>query len=277
MAEALRAEAPLPFLQPEISRPALVIRGLSVDAKNRPILRQVDLEIPRHQVLGIIGPSGAGKSTLLKTLNRLVDLESPSLAVSGRVELDGRNIYDRSVDADEIRARIGILFQRPVVFPCSIFHNVLFGVRRVNRLPRRDWQRQAERSLCEAALWDEVKDRLDDDATTLSVGQQQRLCLARTLALEPEVILMDEPTSALDPRATQAIEELIIRLKRQHTVVLVTHDPAQARRVTDSLACLCVCDGAGELLESGPTEVVFRDSRCCAAIHELEGGPSDVR
>ncbi len=204
-------------------------------------------------------------------------MESPSLAVTGRVELDGRNIYDRSVDADEIRARIGILFQRPVVFPCSIFHNVLFGVRRVNRLPRRNWHRQAERSLREAALWDQVKDRLDDDATTLSVGQQQRLCLARTLALEPEVILMDEPTSALDPRATQAIEELIVRLKRQHTVVLVTHDPAQARRVTDSLACLCICDGAGELLESGPTEVVFRDSRCCEAIHELEGGPPDAR
>jgi phosphate transport system ATP-binding protein len=237
----------------------------------------VDLEIPRHQVLGIIGSSGAGKSTLLKTLNRLVDLESPSLEVTGRVELDGRNIYDRSVDADQIRARIGILFQRPVVFPRSVFDNVLFGVRRVNRLPRRMWHRQAERSLREAALWDEVKDRLDEPAATLSVGQQQRLCLARSLALEPEVILMDEPTSALDPRATAAIEGLIVGLKRHHTVVLVTHDPAQARRVTDTLACLCVCDGAGELFESGPTAVVFRDSRCCQAIRELEEEPHRVR
>ncbi|MGB5881940.1 MAG: ATP-binding cassette domain-containing protein, partial [Thermoanaerobaculia bacterium] len=154
MAEALRARALLFFPRPEIFRPALVTRGLSVHAKNRPILRQVDLEIPRHQVLGIIGPSGAGKSTLLKALNRLVDLESPALAVTGRVELDGRNIYDRSVDADQIRSRIGILFQRPVVFPCSVFHNVLFGVRRVDRLPRRLWRQQAERSLREAALWD---------------------------------------------------------------------------------------------------------------------------
>jgi len=277
MAEALRAASPLPFVQPEIYRPALVTRGLSVDAKNRPILRQVDLEIPRHQVLGIIGPSGAGKSTLLKTLNRLVDLESPSLEVTGRVELDGRNIYDGSVDADQVRARIGILFQRPVVFPSSVFDNVLFGVRRVNRLPRRLWHRRAERSLREAALWDEVKDRLDDPAATLSVGQQQRLCLARALALEPEVILMDEPTSALDPRATAAIEELIVGLKKQHTVVLVTHDPAQARRVTDTLACLCLGDGAGELLDSGPTDVVFRNSRCYQAIHALEEAPHRER
>lgn len=277
MAETLRATSSLPYVQPDISRPVLVTHGLSVDAKKRPILRRVDLEIPRHRVLGVIGPSGAGKSTLLKSLNRLVDLESPSLEVSGRVELDGRNIYDRSVDADEIRARIGILFQRPVVFPCSIFHNVLFGVRRVKRLPRRWWHQQAERSLREAALWDEVKDRLDEPAATLSVGQQQRLCLARTLALEPEVILMDEPTSALDPRATAAIEELIVRLKERHSVVLVTHDPAQARRVTDALACLCVCGGAGELLESGPTTDVFRDSHCCQAIHELEEMPHHLR
>lgn len=274
MAEALRSTPPAPFPRLTSPDPVLAARGLSVHSTNRTILRRVDLEIPRHQVLGIIGPSGAGKSTLLKSLNRLVDLESPPLRVSGAVDLNGANIYHHSVDADRIRAGIGIPFQRPVVFPASIVQNVLFGVRRVNRLPRRRWHRCAERSLRQAALWDEVKDRLDEPAGTLSVGQQQRLCLARALALEPEVVLMDEPTSALDPQATAAIEELVIGLKQHHTVVLVTHDLAQARRVTDNLACLCVCNGAGELLESGPTTVVFRNSRCCQTIADLELEPN---
>jgi phosphate transport system ATP-binding protein len=151
---------------------------------------------------------------------------------------------------DTLRAHIGMLFQQPVVFPKSIFQNVIFGTRHLGRVPRRHWPEVAERALCEAALWDEVKDRLHEPALRLSVGQQQRLCLARTLAVDPEVILMDEPTSALDPRSTEAIEALILSLRETRTIVLVTHSLGQARRVADYLACVAVRGGAGEIIEA---------------------------
>jgi phosphate transport system ATP-binding protein len=240
--------------------PILETRGLTVTTGARTILRRVDLAIPPRSVHGLIGPSGAGKSTLLRCLNRLVDL-SPAMRVEGEVRFHGRSIRGDELSADELRGRIGILFQQPVVFPGSIQDNVVFGVRRLRSLRRRELADVAEAALREAALWDEVADRLRHSAATLSVGQKQRLCLARALAAEPEVLLMDEPTSALDRRSTEAIEELVLRLRERTTIVLVTHDLAQARRVADGLACLGVRDGAGELVESSPGIELLDDPR----------------
>ena len=255
--------------EPGPAAPAvLTTRELAVDAGSRPILRDVSLEIPGRGVFGIIGPSGAGKSTLLRCLNRLVDL-TPGLRVSGDVRLEGDSIYARDFDADRLRERIGMLFQRPVVFPRSILHNAVFGARHLKRLPRREWPELAERVLRQAALWDEVKDRLRRPAGELSAGQQQRLCLARTLATEPRIILMDEPTSALDPRSTEAIEALIAELGATRSVVLVTHDLGQARRVTDWLACVCVEEGAGRVVESACCDALFENARCQSVIDYL--------
>lgn len=271
MAEVLRhggaarggAPAPDPGL------PAIETKGLSVFAGRRQILRDVELRVDRGEVLALVGPSGAGKSTLLKCLNRLVDLE-PSLSVTGQVLFDGEPVYARQVDPDLLRARVGMLFQRPVVFPGSVRKNVLFGVRHggdpARAVPRRRWPELTERVLREAALWDEVAGRLDEPAATLSIGQQQRLCLARTLALEPEVILMDEPTSALDRTAARKIEELILALAGRRTLVLVTHDPDQARRVATRAACVAVREGAGELLACGPCDTLFGDPGCRGVI-----------
>jgi len=226
-------------LKPSVSpanlgtNPLLQTIGLSVKSGGRAILHDVSLSIPSGSVFGILGPSGAGKSTLLKCLNRLIDL-TPSLKVSGDVTFHGRSIFASGVEIDALRARIGMIFQQPVVFPTTIQRNVIFGLRHLERLSKQELAERAERALREAALWDEVKERLSDSAQRLSVGQQQRLCLARTLALDPEAILMDEPTSALDPRSTQAIEELILSLKPSRTIVLVTHNLSQTDRVCDT-------------------------------------------
>ena len=246
-------------------------KELSVLAGDRALLRNVNFNLQRHEVLAIIGPSGAGKSTLLKCLNRLIDL-TPNLRVTGAVEFHGENIFERRTDADALRARIGMLFQQPVVFPKSIYENVLFGVRHLGVVPRRRWPEIATRALGEAALWNEVKDRLDESALRLSVGQQQRLCLARTLAVNPEVILMDEPTSALDPKSTEAIEELILRLREKRTLVVVTHNLNQARRVARRVACICVRDGTGELGEIGGVDEVFNRPQCAEVAAYISGG-----
>ncbi len=229
-----------------VAPPVLEVRQLDVFAGPRQLLRGVDLRIAAGSVVALVGPSGAGKSTLLRCLNRLIDL-SPGLRVSGDVLFHGRSIFAPGVDVDALRARIGILFQQPAVFPTSIRRNVLFGVRHLGVVPKSDWPTLSERALRDASLWDEVKDRLDESALKLSVGQQQRLCLARTLAVDPEVVLLDEPTSALDARSTEAVEECLLRLKRRRTLVLVTHNLAQARRLADVTACVSVRDGAGEI------------------------------
>lgn len=253
---------------PTQPQPILETRDLTVRAGQRELLRNVSLSITPRQAFGIIGPSGAGKSTLLKCLNRLVEL-TPGLRVSGEVRFHNDSIYAPGVDVDALRARIGILFQQPVVFPKSIFQNVIFGTRHLGKVPRREWPEVVERALHEAALWNEVKDRLNDSALRLSVGQQQRLCLARTLAVDPEVILMDEPTSALDPKSTGAIEELILQLKQKRTVVLVTHNLAQASRVADWLACIEVRNGTGALAECAACSEVLKNrgsaptASCC--------------
>ena len=239
----------------------LEARGLTVTAGNRTILRDISFAVPNRVVFGIIGASGAGKSTLLKSLNRLLELNT-HFRVSGDVLLAAQSIYAPGVDVDELRARIGIIFQQPVVFPKSIYHNVIFGTRHHQTIPRRQWPEVAERALTEAVLWSEVKDRLHDSALRLSVGQQQRLCLARALAVDPSVILLDEPTSSLDPKSTEAIEELILRLKSTRTLVLVTHNLDQARRIADRLLCIAVRDGAGEIAECGPCAEVLEKHRC---------------
>lgn len=238
--------------------PILSARGLSIHERSsgKAILRAVDLDVFRGHVTGVIGPSGAGKSTLLKCFNRLVDL-TPSLVVSGQVLFDGRDVRDAGVDADDLRRRIGIVFQQPVTFPGSVVKNVLFAAKKLGFVSRGDEEAAAERALHSAGLWAEVKDRLEKPAATLSVGQQQRLAIARSLAVGPDVLLMDEPTSALDPKSTALIEETIASLKATTTIVLVTHHLEQARRVSDWVACICPRDGAGELVEADRCDVIF--------------------
>lgn len=250
----------LPGTRPATA-PLLAARRLGVRAGQRSILRAVDVDVVPGEILAIVGPSGVGKSTLLKCLNRLIDLE-PELAVEGDVLFEGRSIYGRGIDPDLLRARIGAIFQQPVVFPATIYENAVFGLRHLGLVPRRRWAERIEAVLHEAALWDEVRDRLARPAAELSVGQQQRLCLARALAVEPAVLLMDEPTSALDPKATRAIEERILALRGRTTVVLVTHDLRQAERVADRVACLCPRDGAGEVLDCAIPGELFANPAC---------------
>jgi phosphate transport system ATP-binding protein len=263
MAEPMLQVAPLAATQP-----LLEARGLTVLSNKRPLLRDVSLRVEEGQVFGIIGPSGAGKSTLLRCLNRLIEL-TPQLRVTGDVLFGGRSIYRTSTPVDRIRVEIGMLFQQPVIFPKSIYQNVLFGVRHVGEVPRRQWPEVVERVLRQVTLWREVEHRLHEPAGSLSIGQQQRLCLARLLAVQPRVILMDEPTSALDPASTEAIEELIRTLKQQHTIVLVSHNMGQVRRLADFLACICVRDGAGEVVESASCDALFENSQCRDVVHFL--------
>ena len=232
--------------------PAIEVRDFGFAYGPARILHRLNFNIARNAVTAIIGPSGCGKSTFLRSLNRLHDLV-PGAAYSGDILLHGRSIFGRDVDVVALRQRIGMVFQRPNPFPKSIFENVTFGPR-LNRLATaRELPELAEYCLRKAALWDEVKDRLDEPGTGLSGGQQQRLCLARALGNRPEVLLMDEPCSALDPIATQRIEELIFELKRDYTIVIVTHNMQQAARVSDFTGFF----DRGELVEFGETERMF--------------------
>lgn len=254
-----------------VEDPIITVSNLTVAAGRRLILRSANFVVERQTVFGLIGPSGAGKSTLLRCLNRLIDL-TPQIEVGGDVLLDGHSVYAPGVDVNALRERVGIIFQQPAVFPRSILANVLFGAQRLGKAPRARRMEIAERALREAVLCDEVKDRLHDPAQSLSVGQQQRLCIACTLAVSPEVILMDEPTSALDPRSTRAIENLILELRKIRTIVLVTHNVEQARRVTDWLACVCVRDGAGEIVESACCDALLGNPQCREVINYLSEG-----
>lgn len=245
---------------PDPAASILRLENVSVVAGAKPILRGVTLDVPEGSVFGLIGPSGVGKSTLLKCCNRLTDL-IPGLRVEGSITFRGQSVLGRRIDADALRAKIGILFQQPAVFPRSIMANVLFGVSHLGSVPRRELPMVAERALREVALWDEVKDRLTSSAIYLSVGQQQRLCLARTLATNPDVILMDEPTSALDPQASEVIEQLILRLRGPRSVVIVTHNFAQARRVCDRVARLALVHNIGTVVEIGKPAIVAAATR----------------
>ncbi|HXU47160.1 MAG TPA: ATP-binding cassette domain-containing protein [Thermoanaerobaculia bacterium] len=253
--------------------PVLEARDLGVKSGARDLIRGVDLRVEARSVLCLVGPSGAGKTTLLRGLNRLIDL-APDLRRVGDVLLHGRSVYARGVDGDEIRRRIGILFQQPVIFPGSVADNVLFGLRHAGLARRREMPERLERAVREAALWDEVKDRLKESAASLSIGQQQRLCLARALAVEPEVLLLDEPTSSLDPRSTEAIEERIRTLREKRAIVLVTHDLRQAERTADVLACIDRRDGAGTVIECGACRDLLSRPQTLELARFLDGAPA---
>jgi phosphate transport system ATP-binding protein len=228
----------------------LETRDLSVYYGETHAVRSISIRIPDRKVVAFIGPSGCGKSTLLRCFNRMNDLV-PGARIEGEAVFHGQNLYGAGIDPVDVRRRIGMVFQKANPFPKSIYDNVAFGPR-INGF-RGDMDQMVEHSLRQAALWEEVKDRLDASALALSGGQQQRLCIARALAVEPEVLLMDEPASALDPIASQKIEELIYQLKQNYTVVIVTHNMQQAARVSDYTAFLYM----GELVEYGPTEGLF--------------------
>lgn len=215
-------------------------------------LKNINIEIPEKSITAFIGPSGCGKSTFLKTLNRMNDL-IPSVKITGEVTYGGTDIFDKSVDVNELRRQVGMVFQKPNPFPMSIYDNVAYGPRTHGIKNKVQLDEIVERSLKGAALWDEVKDRLKKNALGLSGGQQQRLCIARALAVEPQVLLMDEPTSALDPISTSKIEELAMELKEKYTIVMVTHNMQQAVRISDYTAFFLL----GELVEVDKTDKLF--------------------
>ena len=259
-----------PIYEPFVASPrVLLFREISVWAQGLQILKDISLDIPEHCCFGLLGPSGAGKSTLLQCVNRLLDLQ-PGFRVSGSIHYKGADIMSKHIDADHLRTRIGTVFQQSSVFPTSIYENVLFGLKRVRGIPRAERADVVEKYLRQAHLWDELKDRLKRPATELSVGQQQRLCIARTIAMEPEILLMDEPTSALDARSTEAIERFILSVRNQCTVILVTHDLEQARRVTDRIACLCAGEEGGEILETGCCDAVFANGACRQVFQRID-------
>jgi phosphate transport system ATP-binding protein len=232
--------------------PKMQAKDLTIRYGQKVAVKGLNLQILEKQVLALIGPSGCGKSTFLRALNRMNDL-IPDASVSGQVLLDGSSIYERGVDVVELRRRVGMVFQKSNPFPKSIFENVAYGLRIVGMNQKSELSARVEKSLQQAALWDEVKDRLGDSALSLSGGQQQRLCIARALAIEPEVVLMDEPASALDPLSTAKIEDLIHELKARYTIVIVTHNMQQAARVSDLTAFFFM----GEMVEVGPTARIF--------------------
>ncbi len=231
----------------------VAVRNLSFYYGKTQALHDVSLEIPERIVMAFIGPSGCGKSTFLRTLNRMNDV-IPATRVEGQVLIDGRDVYAAGTDVVELRRKVGMVFQKSNPFPKSIFDNVAYGLR-INRLTqtKAELEQRVEQALKDAALWTEVKDRLKSSALSLSGGQQQRLCIARALAIRPEVVLMDEPASALDPVATHKIEELIVELKKQYTIVIVTHNMQQAARVSDTTAFFLL----GKLIEVNSTEKMF--------------------
>ena len=237
---------------PERGSPAVDVRSFNFSYGSRQVLRNLNFSIERKAVTAIIGPSGCGKSTFLRSINRLNDLIA-AVSHRGDILVEGQSVYSPSTDLVSLRQRVGMVFQRPNPFPKSIFDNVAYGPGLNRLVPRRDLPDLVERCLRRAALWDEVKDRLDEPGTGLSGGQQQRLCIARALGNQPEVLLMDEPCSALDPIATQRVEELIFELKKDYTIVIVTHNMQQAARVSDYTGFF----DRGELIEFDETERIF--------------------
>jgi phosphate transport system ATP-binding protein len=245
-----------PAPQPLQAKPVFRLDGVSVAYGGVPAIEDVTFDLMERQITAFIGPSGCGKSTLIRCLNRMNDLV-PSARVSGRVLFHGQDLYASDVDPIQVRKLIGMVFQKPNPFPKSIYDNIAFGPRVLGL--KGDMDEIVERALRRAALWDEVRDRLSDNAFGMSGGQQQRLCIARALAIEPDVILMDEPCSALDPISTAAIEDLMLELKERYSIVIVTHNMQQAARVSDRTAFFNVAPGprVGRLVEYDETEKIF--------------------
>lgn len=225
--------------------------SLNLSFGNKHVLKDVSIHFPEKKIIALIGPSGCGKSTLLRTFNRMHELTA-DVTITGKIMLDDLDIYDSNLSATEVRKRIGMVFQKANPFPKNIYDNIAYGLK-INNVPAGKIASLVEQSLRESFLWEEVKDELQKPAIRLSGGQQQRLCIARTVALRPEVILMDEPCSALDPLSTSKIEELILQLKENYTIVLVTHNMQQAQRIADFIAFMYL----GELIEFGPNKEIF--------------------
>ncbi|MGP8074491.1 MAG: phosphate ABC transporter ATP-binding protein [Thermoplasmata archaeon] len=243
----------------------LSIQGLSVSSKDRTILDRIDLDFGPRSLTAVVGPSGCGKTTLVRTLNRMVEL-TPGLSVEGSVLYLGQDIYESGIDPVLVRRRIGMVFQRPTVFPMSVFENAAFGLRLIHE-SEDEIDRAVREALTRSGLWDEVKGDLNRSAFSLSGGQQQRLCIARALAVRPKVLLLDEPTSALDPAATQRIEATMQRLKEEIVLVLVTHNVGQAARVSDRVAFL----HSGRLVEVGPTADILERPRNPLTVQFITG------
>ncbi|MBU1424910.1 MAG: phosphate ABC transporter ATP-binding protein PstB [Gammaproteobacteria bacterium] len=239
-----------------ISAPKLIVRDLNFYYGADRALKDINLVVPEKMVTAFIGPSGCGKSTLLRTFNRMYQLY-PKQRATGEILLDGENLLDKRQDLNNLRAKIGMVFQKPTPFPMSIHDNIAFGVKLYENLSKHDMDERVEWALKKAALWNEVKDKLKQSGTGLSGGQQQRLCIARAIAVKPQVLLLDEPTSALDPISTAHIEKLIDELKKEFTIVIVTHNMQQAARVSDFTAYMYL----GDLIEFGDTSTVFTNPK----------------
>lgn len=238
------------------NKPVIEVSGLNLWYGEDQALKDIHLNIPENQVTAIIGPSGCGKSTFIKTLNRMVEL-IPNVTITGNIMYRGQNILEPKYRVEELRTKVGMVFQKPNPFPKSIYENVAFGPKIHGIKQKKILDEIVEKSLRDAAIWDEVKDRLHENAYGLSGGQQQRICIARCLAIEPDVILMDEPTSALDPISTLKIEELVTKLKQKYSIAIVTHNMQQAARISDQTAFFL----NGELVEAGPTNEIFSNPK----------------
>jgi phosphate transport system ATP-binding protein len=239
-----------------IAEPKLIVRNLSFYYGAERALNNINMIIPEKMVTAFIGPSGCGKSTLLRTFNRMYQLY-PRQRAEGEILLDGQNLLDKKQDLNTLRAKIGMVFQKPTPFPMSIYDNISFGVKLYESMSQHEMDERVEWALKKAALWDEAKDKLKQSGTSLSGGQQQRLCIARAIAVKPQVLLLDEPTSALDPISTAHIEKLIDELKKDFTIVIVTHNMQQAARVSDYTAYMYL----GDLIEFGDTSTVFTNPK----------------
>jgi phosphate transport system ATP-binding protein len=252
MSDTRRGPADKPAAAPEALTEKIEIKDLRFYYKKYEALKNINMTLHDRRVTAFIGPSGCGKSTLLRCLNRMYDLY-PEQRATGEILVDGRNILDPGIDLNLLRAKIGMVFQKPTPFPMSIYDNIAFGIKLYEKLPSTEMADRVESALRKAALWNEVKDKLKQSGLGLSGGQQQRLCIARAIAVQPEILLLDEPCSALDPISTQKVEELISELKTDYCIIIVTHSMQQAARASDYTAFMYL----GELIEFNDTEVVF--------------------
>lgn len=243
-----------PIEEPQLS--VIDISNFSVAINKISILKDINLQIPERQITCIVGPSGSGKSTLIRSINRINDEVSGYIS-TGDIQFQKSSIFKKGLDVANLRTQIGMVFQKPCVFPKSIQENVLFGIQHVKKMSKSEKSAVVEEQLKVAALWNEVSNRLDDKGSTLSIGQQQRLCIARTLAMQPSVILLDEPTSSLDPVSTRGIEEMMLTLKNKYSIVFVTHNIQQAKRLADHLVFMC--DGA--IIEQGAASQMFTNPK----------------
>ncbi len=250
--------------------PIFQMERVSLSYGQKTVVDDINLSFFEKRIACIIGPSGSGKSTLLRALNRMNDL-IPSFSLSGRITLEGRDIYNGRISPNELRQRVGMVFQKPCIFPKSIYENVIFGIKHLGRRRRSDWDEVVEEMLRQASLWNDVKDRLLRPALELSQGQQQRLAIARALAVDPRILLLDEPTSALDNRSAEAIEELVLKLSPRVGMIMVTHRLEQVKRIADDVVFIC----EGRVCEAGPSEQILQEPQNLQTRCYLGNGGSE--